>query len=358
MISYMDMSNEVKEYYNNIFKIENIKIEIEEDYSTVKPDFYKITEIKYDGKDSNISENIKNCNKQLQNHYNRDYKWSLFYLYKELIQILKDKKYTYYRGQGHNYELFPGILRNDISDEYRKNFEQIYKELDLEFPNYIEYFEGKGENKDKRLYNLAKLQHYGLPTSLLDITSNPYIAMLFMLQSEYKYSNIPTLYCFKIDENNCKLFDKSRKDVRNERIDAQHGAFLNFDKLYIDKKLSISPIEVIKIELHTNRDNIDNDIEKNQFFKMIIDKLIKNNSSNENFDFEEIINEREKELRTIIRNKERMLRKVRVELIKKLEEYNYFEENLFPDFESKLKYTSNKYKANKRKEAINPEIFE
>lgn len=44
------------------------------------------------------------------------------------------------------------------------------------------------------------------------------------------------------------------------------------------------------------------------------------------------------------------------ELIRKLREYYYFEENLFSDFEKRIDYLSNKYQSGSTKKVISDEM--
>ncbi|WEV54371.1 FRG domain-containing protein [Leuconostocaceae bacterium ESL0723] len=203
--------------------------------------------------------------------------WSLFYLYKELIQrfILQEndesgrlpRSFNYYRGQENNWILKPGIFRVP-GTRFINEFENLYKSLAEDYPEKIKYF-SYFENKEKRATALGVLQHYGFKTSLVDITENPFVAMLFMLDNKKRYvigkknsadnSDLEisvfgskTLDMFAIDEDKdatCNIFTKVFHTEINKRIAAQKGSFFFYDKLFDLKKRNIEKIPRITIEL-------------------------------------------------------------------------------------------------------------
>jgi hypothetical protein len=81
-----------------------------------------------------------------------------------------ERRILYFRGLSkESYELEPSIYRNKglIANEAR-----MLKELIVRCPNDF-------DDSSSTFQTLVKMQHYGVPTRLLDITSNPLVALYF-----------------------------------------------------------------------------------------------------------------------------------------------------------------------------------
>ena len=91
------------------------------------------------------------------------------------LSSLKKKSGTiFYRGHADaNYSLLPSIMR---SANLQRNESQLYHELLINCPDDF-------EKCHTHLEKLVKMQHYGLPTRLLDITRNPLVGLYFACES-------------------------------------------------------------------------------------------------------------------------------------------------------------------------------
>ncbi|WP_294796184.1 FRG domain-containing protein [uncultured Fenollaria sp.] len=287
---------------------------------------------------------VNNCNITLRDKVISN-GWQVFYLFKELFQTLLtgDDGFNYFRGQSSDYPLLPGLLRDETQDIYKSDFEGNYRKLSYDFPDKLKYIDINDKiNLYEREYALSLLQHYGFKTGLLDITRNPYIAMLFMFREIVKKYMEPTLYLFKIDEheiNNNSLFTEVRKSHLNERILAQKGAFLNFEKVWHDKK-RIKKIPCVKIILKFDEKTYLDTLLKD---KETINELFLNKPLITTDFYASIIKDINENINTVKTN---CFRQINTEMLIKLKEYYYTKEDMFPDFENRIKYLLSEYSKN------------
>jgi hypothetical protein len=98
-----------------------------------------------------------------------------------LFQTSKEKQsQIFYRGHNkQSYELVPSLLRRwkDGNWKYLPNEDRLCKELLIA---HYDDFQGDEYCFDR----LARMQHYGLPTRLLDVTENPLIALYFACEKD------------------------------------------------------------------------------------------------------------------------------------------------------------------------------
>lgn len=355
---------------SKLFQTQNIYIKIHPIFLQKKK--LKITSLEFKGDNLEIENTINEINSDIQRQgdNSKGYKceepntWSVFYLLKELITALSSSNYNFYRGQGSDWATRPSIFRplrliGDIEDEinFYEDFEKLYQQVSREYPDNIKYIELEHDELiDERADELATLQHYGLPTSLLDVTENPFIALLFMLESD-EFSN-PQIEFYKFNpqkDADDSLLTFTHKKNNNKRIKAQKGAFINYDK--INRFIKIDGKEWNLSDRYRKIDRI--------LVKIILDlEGYESYLDNLRVDSKEL-KEKEEQLKVIIKeekdkffpeeggsvnqeeikkNKNEIFENLRQELMKKLNEFHYFQRDLYPDFNDYLVHLKKKYK--------------
>lgn len=152
----------------------------------------------------------------------------------------------FYRGQRADWPLVPQLYRSNVS--YCKYESQIFYKVTAELPG--EFYDSK-----TIFDHLVKMQHYSIPTRLLDITTNPLIALFFACEpDDYKPKKgrrpegtvdfRPYVYVLDIPNDSVKQRDSDSVTVLSalakydgELTEEEYGKSLEKNGLFKDGRL-------------------------------------------------------------------------------------------------------------------------
>lgn len=115
----------------------------------------------------------------------------------------------FYRGQGEkSWGLNPGIYRRD-EDHDNEDTDSLVKYESQIFAETISNFPEEFSNCENPFEQLVKMQHYSVPTRLLDITTNPLVALFFACQGvkEGENDGCAVVYVFDVPNQIIKYGD-------------------------------------------------------------------------------------------------------------------------------------------------------
>jgi hypothetical protein len=251
----------------------------------------------------------------------------------------KENETIFYRGLKEDYDLIPSIYRNNYIEKEHEIFREYLLRNSHEFLNDKSTFE-----------KLVKMQHFGLPTRLLDITSNPLIALYFACKKSDKEKDFEKngkVVLFYVDNDKIKYSDSDTVSVI-ANLSKIKVSCLNFKGL---NKKKFNKLDDIQFLVHQIRD------EKPYFKAKIVPKhissvvcvkpllnnprIIKQDGAFLLFGIGATKNEpakiKFKQEEFIIDNSSRE------KILKELENLGISEDKLFPDLENSAKYLKNKY---------------
>ncbi|WP_157976500.1 FRG domain-containing protein [Parahaliea mediterranea] len=121
----------------------------------------------------------------------------------EKIEPTRDEA-LFYRGHtDYEHQLVPSIYRDRSLIE---NEDILFKEMVLRCPNDF-------DAADNTFQMLVKMQHYSLPTRLLDITANPLIALYFACLEADNGPDFGEVVVFKVPKRQIKYNDSDTVSV-------------------------------------------------------------------------------------------------------------------------------------------------
>ncbi|OBX90320.1 hypothetical protein A9500_05350 [Haemophilus sp. CCUG 60358] len=208
---------------------------------------------------------------------------------KDLIDALeqlgepKDGYTRFFRGHSNaeKYKLEPSIYRED--NKYYHNEDNIIRDAIINNPDEF-------SDKDTLFDTLVKLQHYGYPTRLLDLTSNLLVAAYFAVRNPDEKGEI---IIFDIPNNDIKYFDSDTVSVLSAISLRKSDFSINIDETILKAQSLCAQADFLLSVTPTSGFT-----ESALFFKNAVKKNIKYQS---NISFgEEDINKLEKEIEEII----------------------------------------------------------
>lgn len=256
----------------------------------------------------------------------------------------KDEYEVFYRGHSNKkkYKLEPSLFRKDEDGNYlyKDNEHILYRELLVS--NSADF-----QSDVYTLDSLVRMQHYSLPTRLLDITSNPVIALYFACKSSLDEDG--EVIVFSMKRKDVKYFDS---DVASCIANLARLPQTEKDEIKFDEE-KFNDQSAIKQLLHFIRE------EKSFFEPRIIPNdlrkiiCVKGKKSNDRISsqsgafllfgldavFDESGNPDIEVSRIQITNKKSIL--------KELDLLNINESTVFPYIENSAKYVADKFKFNK-----------
>lgn len=269
-------------------------------------------------------------------------------LIKNLSEFINEKnhftknEFIFYRGHSNvSWDLTPSIYRN----KWINNEHKMFREIIIRNPENFAHTKSTFEK-------LTIMQHFGLPTRLLDITKNPLVALYFACSDESNINQPGELIVFNPEEDVIKYFDSDTVSIISNIAKSERTLKSNVSKKDFNENDScgMKLLHLIKEEKPYFKDIIN----PNDLNKTIIVNPIRNNDRIKRqfgyfflFGIDAEVSKPAK-INSILKRNGKIMKYIiedvdKKNLLEELESIGISHENLFPDIENNSKFLKTKY---------------
>ena len=242
---------------------------------------------------------------------------------------------VYFRGQSSiNYLCETGLYRNN--GEFVNSEKKLFKEMLVKNSNDF-------KNCNYTIEKMAKMQHYGLPTRLLDLTKNPLIALYFACENTKKDGEI--IFFKSSDENECYFDSEEVSIIANLfQIDGINETDIRLLSQFVKSEIGYSTREIKKEDLEKCffvKTNYENQRIRNQQASFLLCGIEESKMKQADLESYKLKNKENKKIIFYIpQNKKE-------KILSELARINITREFIYPEIDDVASFLKEKYKENK-----------